>query len=564
MHTTFRRLGLGLLLLGTVAGCKVLGRKLISFRDTWANGTTRREGPVEDGLQTGVWTFYHESGMRRARGRYQDDHQVGPWTYWYDTGVVEWSGAFDDSGKRTGEWSFHYPDDTLRASGRYLGDFEDGPWEFFAADGSLERSGQFDGGKLSGPWRHWYPGGKPKADGVHHRGQRIGTWHFHDEAGQERTQDFATRPGVEIVRETWPGGALRRVGVRQDGVPVGRWSSWHDDGTPRLACGFRDGQPHGVFEVRGAGGRVLAQGVLEAGAVVVGEAAVDGKAAPMAAGPLPLPPEPVEWLAADALAALAPAAAVGPGIAELRLPFAAAAVAPPVVAPPPPPAPIAAVVAELAVEERVPAPVQPDLTVTQREELDGYVLNYLDGPSQSRVSRRNYGPPGAQTRQTGPRRREELEGKPLPVQVFRGVDGTEVDTATLRGRKNVLVVILRGFVGEVCVYCVAQTEALSRCRDRLDALGIEVLVVYPGAKENEKSFEQAYAQTFGKGAPPYRVFYDPDLELVKKLGVDGDLAFPTTLIVDKEGIVRYAYVGEHRADRPAAKKLIELIEGMAK
>jgi hypothetical protein len=26
--------------------------------------------------------------------------------------------------------------------------------------------------------------------------------------------------------------------------------------------------------------------------------------------------------------------------------------------------------------------------------------------------------------------------------------------------------------------------------------------------------------------------------------------------------VQYAFVGEHRADRPAAKKLIELIEGM--
>lgn len=146
--------------------------------------------------------------------------------------------------------------------------------------------------------------------------------------------------------------------------------------------------------------------------------------------------------------------------------------------------------------------------------------------------------------------------------MFQGVDGAALDITQYRGKKSVLVVVLRGFVGEVCVYCVAQTEALAQCRERLDSLGIEVVVLYPGARENEESFEKAYAMTFGKGAPPYRVFYDPDLEFVKKLGIVGDLAFPSTFIVDKQGIVQYAFVGEHRADRPAAKRLIELIEGM--
>ena len=91
-----------------------------------------------------------------------------------------------------------------------------------------------------------------------------------------------------------------------------------------------------------------------------------------------------------------------------------------------------------------------------------------------------------------------------------------------------------------------------------------MLVIDPGPKENEASFRQLYAMEFGEGPPPYRVFYDPDLSLVTQLGIQGDLASPTTIIVDEQGIVRYAYVGEHRADRPATKDLIKQIEGLAK
>ena len=91
-----------------------------------------------------------------------------------------------------------------------------------------------------------------------------------------------------------------------------------------------------------------------------------------------------------------------------------------------------------------------------------------------------------------------------------------------------------------------------------------MLVVYPGPKENEASFEQVYRSTFNEGGPPYRVFYDAQLELVKQLGIDGDLASPSTVIVGEDGLIKFFYKGEHKADRPAAKKLLQVIEGMAK
>lgn len=541
------------------ASCKVLARQVSTlYREAWADGTTKREGKLENGMQTGDWTYYYESGRRRARGRYVDDHQVGPWTFYYENGVVEWAGAFDETGRRTGEWVFHYPDETLRARGAFLDDFEDGPWEFYSADGALERRGAFDAGKLSGAWFYFQAGGKPKASGLCHRGQRVGLWQLWNEAGEQRSQDFGKKPGVSLRLEHWPSGKLRLAGVLQDGKPAGRWQTWHEDGTLRTAFGFRDGKAHGHFLLQDQGGQVLLLARLQADQVVSGELATrPGLSQPLPVGLLPKPGDPRwlnvgEWAQVDALQGLA--SLLGEPLVGLE----AAVAASPAV-----PAAEPVLVAELtATPDRIPAPVQPDLTVTQREEIDGYVLNYLDGPSATRVSRKKYGPAGSENRSSGPGRRAELEGKPLPMEVFQSVDGGELDIRQYRGKKGVLVVILRGFVGEVCVYCVAQTEALAQCRERLESLGIEVVVVYPGPRENEESFEKAYALTFGKGAPPYRVFYDPDLEFVTKLGIAGELAYPSTLIVDKQGLVQYAFVGEHRADRPAAKKLLELIEGM--
>lgn len=530
MKTTFRP-ALLLAFAATLPSCKFLARQIAPHIERWGNGLTKREGRIEDGLQTGEWTYYYESGQRRAHGRYADDHQVGPWTYWFENGGIEWTGAYDERGKRTGEWTFFHPDATVRARGRYIADFEDGPWEFYNPGGTLDRRGQYDTGLLSGPWQYFHADGRPKAEGLCHRSQRVGRWRIWDEKGTETAQDFGTRPGVVIALELWPNGARRRLGVLENQVPVGRWTSWHESGEPSFCCTLRDGAPAGVFEARDAGGAVIAAGVFE-------------QAAPA-----------VDALGREHVAAL---------VADLARPVDATALVARVATPPPATPAAAAVVEEIAAQpERVPAPMQPAMTVLQEQEVEGYVQNYLEGQSPKRPSLRKYAPaPGMQA--TGARRRSDLEQKPLPITRLVAVDGTEVDLRQYHGKKRVLLVVLRGFVGEVCVYCVAQTEALARCRDELEQLGLEVLVLYPGAKENEASFEQAYALTFGKGAPPYRVFYDPDLRVVEQLGIAGDLAHPTTIVIDEQGIVQYAYVGAHRADRPAAKELIQFIKGLAR
>jgi antitoxin component YwqK of YwqJK toxin-antitoxin module/peroxiredoxin len=516
------------LLASMSAGCKFIASQLVDHREAFASGMPKSQGSLAGGVQTGDWTFYYESGKPRAKGRYANDRMVGPWTFFYESGTVERSGAYDESGKRTGEWTMQYADQAPQARGHYVADNEEGPWVFYGSNGALEREGQFAAGQLSGSWRHYHSNGRLKANGMCHRGQRVGAWEIYDEAGQRSVQDFGGRPGLEVVREKGPSG-LRRSGLLVDGVPTGRWTSYHDNGKPQFCCTLTGASASGVYEARDADGNVLAQALIAGN---LPSAPFDGPAL-LAALTKPV----------DRTLAWTPEPAAAPAAA---------------------PATAAVVAAITAEPERVPAAAQPDLTVKQKKEMTGYVREYTEGPAAAGGSLfDSYRPAGAPARSVSQGEQKQWYGKPLPFTVMKGVDGQDLDLTQCRG-KRVMLVVLRGFLGEVCVYCIAQTKALSQQQDRLAQLGVEVLVVYPGAKENQRSFQQAYQLTFSEGSPPYRVFYDPDLELVGKLGIAGDLASPSTVIVGKDGNIEFFYRGEHKADRPAAKRLLQIIEGLQK
>ena len=115
-----------------------------------------------------------------------------------------------------------------------------------------------------------------------------------------------------------------------------------------------------------------------------------------------------------------------------------------------------------------------------------------------------------------------------------------VNHADLRG-KNVLVVVLRGSVGrgrEVCVYCTVQTQTLAERQGEFDDLNTEVVLVYPGPAAGLGAFKQAYESISSEmRAIPYYLVQDVGEQLVNDLDIGGDLAQPTTLLLDEEGLL---------------------------
>ena len=487
------------------------------------NGQVARQGAMMEGQQTGEWQFFHESGQIRARGRYDTNQQVGIWTFYRENGAVERNGAYDRDGKRTGLWVHYHPDGQVQSKGWYVDDNEEGPWTFFDSEGRVERSGPYDAGKLSGWWRYLHADGKPRAEGLCHRGKRVGVWTVRDPSGKSTQQDFGGPPGLVLVAERWSSGGLRRAGCLRDGLPDGCWTTWDENGERRFCGKLVGGKFAGAFELRCG---VVVQGILDD--AELGEGATileEGESRLLLPGRLPnhrlAPPSATVFDYADPLDRLAIACAqvLAPVGEDVRV-----------------------VVSPTQVAATDPPPALPASESAPRDEAARYVRRFA-ADQQSVLAL-------------------EMQERAKSLGTIRTVAGTELMLAQFVGKKKVLLVVVRGFVGEVCTNCVAQTEVLAREQERLRARGVEAIVVFPGPATDEARFRKAIATTFDGSSPPYHVAFDADLRLTKILGIEDAFAKPTFLLFDEQGQVRFADVGQSRSDRSSAKAMQKMIESL--
>lgn len=156
-----------------------------------------------------------------------------------------------------------------------------------------------------------------------------------------------------------------------------------------------------------------------------------------------------------------------------------------------------------------------------------------------------------------------LLGKPLTHTRFVASSGDPIDLARLKGKKNVVLVVLRGFDGSICIACSGQTLAISQNLDEFAKRDAEVYLLYPGKAESVPVFLDAVRDLAGGGSLPVEILLDVDLSVVHDFNIEGKLAKPTTLILDKEGIVRFAHVGQSKTDRPTVPQMLEALDRMA-
>lgn len=116
-----------------------------------------------------------------------------------------------------------------------------------------------------------------------------------------------------------------------------------------------------------------------------------------------------------------------------------------------------------------------------------------------------------------------------------------------RRGQDVLLLFLRG---TWCPFCREQLKVLSAAHDKLTAAGIAVLAV--------SCQSAASIGRFVRGNPlPFPLLADERREVAKAFGVhyylslEGfNLANPSLFILDKEGVVTFAYIGRNMADLP--------------
>lgn len=149
---------------------------------------------------------------------------------------------------------------------------------------------------------------------------------------------------------------------------------------------------------------------------------------------------------------------------------------------------------------------------------------------------------------------------------FVDKEGQAVALKDLLGNKTKLVVVTRGYPGEICIYCSTQVARLIAQYDKITAHDAEVVVIFPVSEVSDKQtlddfIVAAQSQLDDPTTKvPFPILLDVELKAVTKLGILKDLSKPATYIVDQQGVVRFAYVGDTVADRPSIEAIVRHLE----
>lgn len=153
-------------------------------------------------------------------------------------------------------------------------------------------------------------------------------------------------------------------------------------------------------------------------------------------------------------------------------------------------------------------------------------------------------------------------GKPLPE--FRAFDeqGNPLRSTQLAGSPAVILFVR----GSWCPFCNEQVENLTAYYKDIVSLGARLILVTPKPLETTRRVARFFEVEFD-------FWLDESLDAAEKLGLlhtaavpaefrkeyGGDTVWPTALVVDRSGIIRYTELSKHIHDRPDPKVLLQAL-----
>ena len=260
-----RLLGLAVCLvlpLGPLAGCgggseggSESSGATVEYYDPETRLLKKAEGVKQYGREEGIWTWYHENGVKQREQAFVAGLRTGPMTAWYDTGAVMARGSFEGD-EENGLFETFHPNGTVESRTQYVQGSVVGKVERFYEDGDLRGVTPFEGGRPEGQEVLYHPGGAVYWSKEFREGKAEGPTHARH-----------------------PNGALLFVGQFRGGLRVGTWHYWFADGSYQGAEVFDpEGNPTGEWIKYGPQGQaLLSRNHLEDGGILAQEWTADGR-----------------------------------------------------------------------------------------------------------------------------------------------------------------------------------------------------------------------------------------------------------------------------------------------
>jgi peroxiredoxin len=156
-------------------------------------------------------------------------------------------------------------------------------------------------------------------------------------------------------------------------------------------------------------------------------------------------------------------------------------------------------------------------------------------------------------------------GNPLPT--FTAVDeqGNNIESGSLRGSATVLLFVR----GTWCPFCNKQVANLTKYYKEINDSGARLILITPKPLETTRRVADFFEVKF-------EFWLDESLSIAKSLGLvmesavpedyrseyGEDTVWPTSLVVDENGIIRYAELSRFIVDRPNPERLLKVVRSL--
>ena len=147
------------------------------------------------------------------------------------------------------------------------------------------------------------------------------------------------------------------------------------------------------------------------------------------------------------------------------------------------------------------------------------------------------------------------------------LDGTTVQLSKEVATGDPLVLaVLRGWPGYQCPCCTRQFGDYLTNAARFEESGTRVLFIYPGPGEGLRGHAEAF--TASRAMPKaFRILLDPDYAYTNAYGLrwnaPQETAYPSTFVVDGNGVVTFADISQTHGDRVTADAVLMVVARMA-
>jgi peroxiredoxin Q/BCP len=138
--------------------------------------------------------------------------------------------------------------------------------------------------------------------------------------------------------------------------------------------------------------------------------------------------------------------------------------------------------------------------------------------------------------------------------------GSSVTLAKEREKGTTVLVVLRGFPGYQCPYCVKQVHDFVKHSADFSARKANVVLVYPGPPADLDQHAKEFLAKQADLPSNIKLVIDPDYKMTNLYGLRWDAphetAYPSTFILDESGTILFEKISHSHGDRTSAEDIL--------